>query len=204
MIVSLRGSRVPVAAMCCFFAAAPLFAQATPTTQAQDDARQAVPAGADYVIGVEDLLSVTVWKEPDLTKIVSVRPDGKISFPLVQDLQASGKTPRQLAATLTEALAKYINQPIVTVTVDQINNFKVYMIGEIRSQGELTLKRRTRLLQAIAMAGGLSPYASKNVVVVRDEGGREVRTEIDYKKIVSGERPELNIYLKPGDTIIAP
>ena len=204
MIVSLRGSRVPVGAMCCFFAAAPLFAQATPPTQAQDDARQAVAAGADYVIGVEDMLSVTVWKEPDLTKIVSVRPDGKISFPLVQDLQASGKTPRQLAATLTEALAKFIKEPIVTVTVEQINNFKIYMIGEIGAQGELTLKRRTRLLQAIAQAGGLSPYASKNSVVVRDEGGREVRTEIDYRKVISGERPELNIYLKPGDTIIVP
>jgi len=197
--------RPAFAVLSCLLTAAPVLAQATPPTQPQDDAaRQGVAASADYVIGVEDLLSVTVWKEPDLTKNVAVRPDGKISFPLVQDLQASGKTPRQLAATLTEALAKYIKEPIVTVTVEQINNFKVYMIGEIRTQGELTLKRRTRLLQAIAMAGGLSPYASKNIVVVRDEGGREVRTEIDYRKVVTGERPELNIYLKPGDTIIAP
>lgn len=172
--------------------------------QQEDPARGATAATADYVVGVEDALSITVWKEPDLTKAVTVRPDGKISFPLVGDLQAAGKTPRQLSQALTESLARFIKEPIVTVTVDQINNFKVYVIGEVGAQGELTLKRRTRLLQLIAMAGGLSPYASKNLVVVRDEGGREVRTEIDYRKVISGERPELNIYLKPGDTIIVP
>jgi polysaccharide export outer membrane protein len=205
MKASPRGPSLIAAALGCFLAAAPLLAQGTQQAPPQDDAsHQAAPASADYVIGVEDALSIAVWKEPDLTKLVSVRPDGKISFPLIGDLQASGKTPRQLSATLTEALAKFIKEPIVTVTVEQINNFKIYMIGEIGAQGELTLKRRTRLLQAIAMAGGLSPYASKNIVVVRDEGGREVRTEIDYRKVISGERPELNIYLKPGDTIIVP
>ena len=197
--------KASLATLCCLLMAAPILAQGNAQPPPQDDAsRQAAAASADYVIGVEDVLAVSVWKEPELTKNVNVRPDGKISFPLVGDLQASGKTPRQLSATLTEALAKFIKEPIVTVTVEQINNFKIYMIGEIGAQGELTLKRRTRLLQAIAQAGGLSPYASKNIVVVRDEGGREVRTEIDYRKVISGERPELNIYLKPGDTIIVP
>ena len=179
--------------------AATLLAQATRPTPPQD-----ASAGADYLIGVEDVLSVSVWKQPELSKNVNVRPDGKITVPLIGDLQAAGKSPHQLAASITEGLARFINEPIVTITVEQINSFKVYMIGEIGKQGELALKRRMRLLQAIAMAGGLSPYASKNIVVVRDEGGREVRTEIDYRKVVSGERPELNIYLKPGDTIIAP
>ena len=197
--------KASLATLCCLLMAAPILAQGNAQPPPQDDAsRQAAAASADYVIGVEDVLAVSVWKEPELTKNVNVRPDGKISFPLVGDLQASGKTPRQLSATLTEALAKFIKEPIVTVTVEQINNFKIYMIGEIGAQGELTLNRRTRLLQAIAQAGGLSPYASKNIVVVRDEGGREVRTEIDYRKVISGERPELNIYLKPGDTIIVP
>jgi polysaccharide export outer membrane protein len=167
-------------------------------------AQETAPPGADYLIGVEDVLSISVWKESELSKNVNVRPDGKITMPLVGDLQASGKTPRQLSASITEGLARFVNEPIVTVTVEQINSFKVYMIGEVGKQGELPLKRRTRLLQAIAMAGGLSPYASKKIVVVRDEGGREVRTEIDYRKLVSGEQPELNIYLKPGDTIIVP
>jgi polysaccharide export outer membrane protein len=176
----------------CLFLAGSILAQATP------------PATADYVVGVEDQLSITVWKESELTKTVIVRPDGKISFPLIQDLQASGKTPRQLSDTITESLARFIKEPLVTVTVEQINNFKVYMIGELGSQGVLTLKRRTRLLQALALSGGLSPYASKKIVVVREEGGREVRTEIDYRKVISGEKPELNIYLKPEDTVIVP
>jgi polysaccharide export outer membrane protein len=176
-----------------------LLAPAQRPTPPQDAA-----AGADYLIGVEDVLSVSVWKEPELSRNVNVRPDGKITVPLIGDLQAAGKSPTQLATSITEGLARFVSEPIVTVTVEQINSFKVYMIGEIGKQGELALKRRTRLLQAIAMAGGLSPYASKNIVVVRDEGGREVRTEIDYRKLLSGERPELNIYLKPGDTIIVP
>ena len=201
----IRISSVPCATLCFFLAAGPALAQANPPAAGQDDAsRQAAATSADYVIGVEDVLAVSVWKEPDLTKNVNVRPDGKVSFPLVGDLQASGKTPRQLSATLTEALAKYIKEPIVTVTVEQINSFKVYLIGEVGAQGELTLKRRTRLMQLISQAGGLSPYASKKIVIVRDEGGREVRTEIDYRKLISGEQPELNIYLKPGDTIIVP
>ncbi|HEX5042881.1 MAG TPA: polysaccharide biosynthesis/export family protein [Candidatus Polarisedimenticolaceae bacterium] len=172
---------------------------------AQDDAgRRSAPASADYLIGVEDVLSVSVWKEAELSKNVNVRPDGKITVPLVGDLQASGKTPGQLSAAIAEGLARYVNEPLVTVTVEQINSFKIYLIGEVGKQGELALKRRMRLLQAIAMAGGLSPYASKKIVVAREEGGREVRTEIDYRKLVSGERSELNIELKPGDTIIVP
>lgn len=191
------------AALGSLVAVTPAFSQQEPSPDEQAR-QQAAAVSADYVIGVEDMLSVSVWKEPELTKNVNVRPDGKITFPLVGDLQASGKTPSQLAKTLTESLGRFIKEPIVTVTVEQINNFKVYMIGEVGSQGELTLKRRTRLLQAIALAGGLSPYANKTIVIVRDEAGREVRTEIDYRKVISGERPELNIYLKPGDTIIVP
>jgi polysaccharide export outer membrane protein len=203
MTSSRRRHGIAWVALGALLAATPAPAQSSENEQ-EEPARQAAAATADYVIGVEDQLSISVWKESELTRSVSVRPDGKISFPLVGDLQAAGKTPHQLSQTLTESLARFIKEPIVTVIVEQINNFKVYMIGEIGSQGELTLKRRTRLLQAIAMAGGLSPYASKNVVVVRDEGGREVRTQIDYRKVISGERPELNIYLKPGDTIIVP
>jgi polysaccharide export outer membrane protein len=171
----------------------PLFAQSPPPA-----------ASTDYVIGVEDVLSLSVWKDPELSKLLNVRPDGKITVPLVGELQAAGKTPQQLSAAITEGLVKFVKEPIVTITVEQINSFKVYMIGQVGKQGELSLKRRTRLLQAIAMAGGLSPYASKNIVLVREEGSREVRTEIDYRKLISGERPELNLYLKPNDTIIVP
>lgn len=162
------------------------------------------PSGSeDYVLGVEDKLSISVWKELDLSKTLSVRPDGKITFPLVGDIQAAGRTAKQLTDDVAKALALYIKEPVVTVSVEEINNFKVFVLGEVATQGALTLRRRTRLLEAIALAGGMTQYADKsNVVLMRYDGGKEARTRIDYRKVVSGERPELNVFLKPGDTII--
>lgn len=161
-------------------------------------------AVADYVIGVEDKLNISVWKETDLTRVLTVRPDGNITFPLVGDLRAAGKTSKQLDDELTKALGIYIREPVVTVIVEEINNFKVFMIGEVKNQGALVLRRRTRLLEAIAQAGGLTPFADKaSVQVVREEDGRETRIKVDYRKVLSGERPDLNLYLKPGDTVIA-
>jgi len=161
------------------------------------------PVGEEYVLGVEDKLSISVWKEPDLLKTVTVRPDGKITFPLVGDVQAAGRTARQLTDDLAKALTRFIKEPVVTVVVEEINNFKVFVLGEVTTQGALTLRRRTRLVEAIALAGGMSQYADKsNVLLMRFEDGKEIRTRIDYRKVVSGERPESNVYLKPGDTII--
>jgi len=201
---SMPRSNVALLAAACLLLATTSLRAKSPPAKPQDAAASPPALSADYLIGVEDVLSVTVWKEPELTKNVNVRPDGKITFPLVGDLQAAGRTPLQLAASLTETLVQYIKEPNVTVTVEQINSYKIYLLGEIGKQGELILKRQMRLLQVIAMAGGLSPYASKNIVIVREEGGREVRTEIDYRKLISGERQELNIPVKPGDTIIVP
>lgn len=185
--------------------AAPAAAQDQPRDRPRTgpaETSRGAAVSSDYVIGVEDQLTISVWKEPELNLSVAVRPDGKITFPLVGDLQASGKTPKQLSQTLTEALSRFIKEPIVTVIVAQINNFKVYMLGEVATQGVQVLRQRTRLLQVIAMAGGLTPYSNKNIVLVRDENGREVRTEIDYRKVINGDRPETNVFLKPGDTII--
>jgi polysaccharide export outer membrane protein len=164
----------------------------------------ASPTGSDeYVLGVEDRLSISVWKEPDLLSTLSVRPDGKITFPLVGDIQAAGRTAKQLTNDLAKALERYIKEPVVTVSVEEINSFKVFVLGEVAVQGVLTLRRRTRLLEAIALSGGMTQYAEKsNVVLIRFDAGKENRTRIDYRKAVSGERPELNVYLKPGDTII--
>ena len=160
----------------------------------------------DYVLGVEDHLSITVWKETDLSsnaRTIIIRPDGKITFPLVGDVQAAGRTPKQLTDDLTKLLTKYIKDPVVTVTVDEINSFKVAIVGEVATQGVLTLRRRTRLLEAIALSGGLSQYADKsNLVLIRSDGGKETRTRVDYRKVLSGEKPELNMYLKPGDILI--
>jgi polysaccharide export outer membrane protein len=168
-------------------------------------AAQSQPAVAfeEYALGVEDKLSISVWKELDMTKTVAIRPDGKITFPLVGDVQAAGRTARQLSEDLTRLLGRYIKEPVVTVVVEEINNFKVFVLGEVATQGVLILRRRTRLLEAIALAGGLSKFADKSdVVLMRFEEGKETRTKIDYRKVVSGERPELNVYLKPGDTVI--
>jgi polysaccharide export outer membrane protein len=171
-----------------------------PVTLAQDDS--AAP-DSDYVIGVEDVLDVAIWKEPEISRRgVIVRPDGKIGVPLVGDITADGKTPRRLAAELKETLVRYIKDPVVTVIVEQVNSFKVYMLGSVGNQGALPLKRRTRLLEALAQAGGLTEFANKRIVIVRWEAGREKRIVIDYRKLVGGERPGLNVFLRPGDTII--
>ncbi len=157
----------------------------------------------DYVLGIEDRLSVSVWKEPDLTRTVAIRPDGKITCPLVGDIQASGRTARELTADLTVALAKYIKEPVVTVIVEEINNFRVYVLGEVAHQGALVLRRRTRFLEAVALAGGLTQFANRSdIVLIRVNNDKESRSRIDYRKIVSGEKPEQNVFLKPGDTII--
>jgi polysaccharide biosynthesis/export protein len=173
--------------------------------RAQRDAASA-PSGAvveEYVLGVEDKLAISVWKEPDLLRSVTVRPDGKITFPLIGDVQAAGRTARGLTDDIAKALAKYIKEPVVTVIVEEINNYKVFVLGEVETQGALTLHRKTRFLEAIAMAGGLTTYADKgNVTLLRYDEGKESRTRIDYRKVVSGEKPEFNVWLVPGDTII--
>ena len=164
---------------------------------------QPPPAFEEYSLGVEDKLSISVWKELDLTKNVTVRPDGKITFPLVGDVQAAGRTARQLTDDLTKLLSRFIQEPVVTVVVEEINNFKVFVLGEVTLQGVLNLRRRTRFLEAIALAGGLSKFADRsNILLMRFEEGKETRTKIDYRKVVSGEHPEFNVYLRPGDTII--
>ncbi len=158
---------------------------------------------SDYVIGVEDKLNISVWREVDLSRSVTVRPDGKITFPLIGDMQAAGKTPRKLDDEITAAISRFIKEPVVTVLVEEINNFKVFVLGEVQTQGQLILRQRTRLLQALALAGGLTQFADRsNVVIVREEDGREVRVRVDYRKLVSGEKPDLNYFLKPGDTVI--
>jgi polysaccharide export outer membrane protein len=157
----------------------------------------------EYELGVEDRLFISVWKEPDLTLTVTIRPDGRITVPLVGDLMAAGLSPTELSARLTAELGTYVKSPVVTVIVEGIENFKVYVLGEVGSQGMLTLRRRTRLLQAIAQSGGLTEFADKsNIILVREKYGQETRIPIDYRKLVSGKQPELNMYLQPGDTIL--
>jgi len=178
-----------------------MLAAAISTIRAQD--QSALTSPNDYVLGVEDRLSISVWKEPELSRTVAIRPDGKITAPLVGDIQASGRTARQLAADLTTALSRFAKEPVVNVTVESIESFKVFVLGEVATQGALILRRRTRLLEAIALSGGMTQFANRSdVVLIRYEDDKETRLKIDYRKIVSGEKSELNVFLRPGDLII--
>ncbi len=160
--------------------------------------------GPEYVIGPEDSLHVSVWKEPDLTATLPVRPDGKISLPLLNDVQAAGLTPLQLAASLTEKLKKYIADPRVTVVVAQINSKRIYLVGEVLHAGATPMLPNMTVLQALSSAG-LNQFANtKKIYVLRNENGKQQKLPVDYRRLVKGERIEQNYTLQPGDTIVVP
>lgn len=166
-----------------------------------------VPATQDpnYMIGAQDLLDISVWKEPEISRAVQVRPDGKISLPLLNDVQASGLTPMQLASVIATGLRKYMTDPQVTVIVTSINSQRVYILGEVGRAGAYPLLPNMTLLQALSSAGGFTQFAnSKKIYVLRDVAGRQIKIPFNYKEVVNGHRPEQNIELKPGDTIIVP
>ena len=163
------------------------------------------PANA-YAIGVGDVLEISVWKNPELGVTTPVRPDGRISVPLLGDIQASGMTPLALRQTLTDRFKEYVTAPGVSVVIKEINSRKVFVTGEVKTPGSYDLQPRTKLLQVIAMAGGVTPYAKKKVIVLRDsrDGGDDRRFELDLDAIVSGKKPSDNLVLLPGDTLIIP
>ncbi|MCL6480339.1 MAG: polysaccharide export protein [Firmicutes bacterium] len=160
---------------------------------------------ADYRIGAQDVLTISVWKEPEITRTVPVRPDGKISLPLLDDVQAAGLTPMELAANITSGLKKFIADPQVTVIVTEINSRHFYVLGEVVRPGAYPLLPGMTVLQALSGAGGFSQWANLNeIYVLRDEGGKQVRYPFKYKDVLKGKRTEQNIELKPGDTIVVP
>jgi len=167
-------------------------------------AASASQAGPDYVIGPEDVLHISVWKETELTTTLPVRPDGKISLPLLDDVQASGLTPKQLAASVTEKLKKYIADPHVTVVVNQINSKRIYLVGEVVHVGAMAMLPDMTVLQALSSAG-LNQFANtKRIYVLRTENGRQQKLPVDYRRLVKGEQIEQNYVLQPGDTIVVP
>jgi polysaccharide export outer membrane protein len=166
---------------------------------------QGMPVSESYVIGPEDVLSIHVWKEEAFSRTVPVRMDGKISLPLIDDVQAAGYTARQLKEVLTNKLKEFVENPNVSVTVAEANSFKVFISGQVRSPGVYRLRSETSLLQFIPMVGGFTDWANqKKILIIRREGGQEKRFTVNYKKIVSGKDPDSNIILKTGDTIIVP
>jgi polysaccharide export outer membrane protein len=172
--------------------------------QAQEAEPEAEKNGwpTEYVIGVEDVLNVVTWGEPELSLTAKVRPDGRITIPLVNDVMVAGSTPMEVRERIADGLAAFINAPNVTVIVEEINSFRVYFLGEVRTQGPVQFYRETRLLQGIATAGGLTEFAKKNITVLREEYGIERRIEIDYKKLWAGNPGQENIRLLPGDTVL--
>jgi polysaccharide export outer membrane protein len=176
-----------------------------PATVVAQPSGQAMPvAGLSYVIGADDVLLVSVWKEPDLTTTLPVRPDGNISLPLLNDVQAAGLSPMQLAVSITEKLKKYVADPRVTVIVTQINSQKVYVTGEVLHTGAIQLLPNMTVLQALADAGFTQFANTKGIYVLRAENGRQQKIPVNYKRLVKGQAMEQNIILKPGDTIVVP
>jgi polysaccharide export outer membrane protein len=171
----------------------------TATRTAQD------PPNA-YQIGLGDVLEVSVWKNPELSVTVPVRPDGRISVPLLGDVQAAGLTPLALKTALTDGYKEYITAPGVSVVVKEIHSRKIYVTGEVAHPGTYDLEPRGKLMQALALAGGLTPYARGRVVLLRDghDGRQEKRMEVELKSIINGKKPEDNVLLQPGDTLVVP
>ena len=167
-------------------------------------AQPAAAANDTYVIGPNDVLTVTVWKEPTLSGGVLVRPDGMISIPLMGDIQAAGLTPLHLADQITARLKKYVQDPNVSVVVTTIRSKLIYLIGEVGKTGPIEMTPDMTLLEAISSAGGLTEFANKKkIYILRDEGGKRQRIPVHYKEALSGNRA-LDLALKPGDTIVVP
>jgi len=156
----------------------------------------------EYTIAPDDTLRVKVWGEANLDLSLRVRPDGKITFPLANDIRVEGLTPEQVRKETATRLSGFIKDPNVTVIVEQISTFRVYVLGEVNTQGVLNLYRPARLLHALSAAGGVSPYAKKEIVVIREKGGVEQRIHVDYKRLVAGDPTQENLHLRPGDTIL--
>ena len=158
-----------------------------------------------YVIGPADVLSIVFWRDKDMSADVVVRPDGKISLPLLDEIQAAGLTPEQLQARLVAAAAKYVEEPNATVVVREIHSRKVFITGDVVKPGGYDLAGDLTVLQLIAMAGGLQEYANaKSIVVLRTENGRQQTHKFNYKDVIRQKHVEQNILLKVGDTVVVP
>lgn len=162
-------------------------------------------AGLEYRIGPEDVLFISVWKEEDLERKVLVRPDGGISFPLVGDIQVSGRTPLEVQDEIRSRLQRYVPDAEVTVSVDKISGYTVFVLGEVNNPGQFTLGRYVDVVQALTLAGGLTPYASeRNMQILRRQDGREVTFSFDFRDIKRGRQLEQNIILQSGDVVVVP
>jgi polysaccharide biosynthesis/export protein len=176
------------------------------TTSAQTDNPGGKPHDDTFIIGNDDMLAINVWKEPDVSRSLPVRSDGKISLPLVGEVQAAGVTPRKLEQDIAARLKNYIEEPDVTVIVQQINSQKFNILGQVSRPGAYPLTNTATVLDAIAIAGGFRDFAKqKSIYVLRQNpDGTQTRIPFNYKEVVKGENPAQNIRLQPRDTIVIP
>lgn len=160
----------------------------------------------DYIIGSDDVLSVNVWKEQEISRTVPVRPDGKITLPLIGDIQAGGLTPRKLQENIAQGLKSYVSGPEVTVIVQEVKSLKFNIVGEITKPGSYPLSEPTTVLDAIAVGGGLRDFAKRShIYVLRTNGdGSHSKLQFDYKEVIKGKNLSQNVELHPGDTIVIP
>lgn len=182
---------------------------AAPATAAVTPAPDAPPApvvGNDYVIGPDDVVMISIWKNETLSRTLPVRPDGKISMPLLHDVQAAGLTPMQLRDKLASSLAEFMPNPEVAVSVTEVRSYRVSVLGEVQSPGLLQLRSNTTILEALAMAGGFRDFASPSKIMIfrRDENGQTQKIRFNYNRAVSSASEQENILLKTGDVIVVP
>src|SRR5467141_3810338 len=189
--------------------ASPVAPSASPVTATPSAA--VAPAGgyplsSDYVIGPEDMLQITVWKNEALSRILPVRPDGKISMPLLHDIQAAGLTPMQLRDQIAGALGEFMPNPEVAVTVTDVRSYRVSVLGEVQKPGVLQLKADTTVLEAIALAGGFRDFASPGKIMIlrKDTNGTTSKIPFNYNRVVKDNRSQDNVTLKSGDVVVVP
>ena len=207
--VVVAGALLSVLGLCPLVAQTPASAQSTKGTGVVGGANGTPVVGVspppDYVIGPDDVLTVVFWRDKDMSGDVTVRPDGKITLPLVNEVAAAGLTPEQLRAQLTELAGKLIEEPNISVVVKAINSRNVFVMGQVGKPGPYRLVDRTTVLQMLAIAGGVLEYAkAKDIRIMRTEDGKQLSFKFNYKDVSAGKNLKQNIELKPGDTLIVP
>jgi polysaccharide export outer membrane protein len=159
----------------------------------------------DYVIGTDDVLGIVYWRDKEMSTDARVRPDGRIALPLINEIQAAGLTPEELQKKITEESKQFMEDASITIVVREINSLKVFITGEVNKPGPYPLTSNTTVIQLISLAGGLREYAnSKNILIMRNEGGKQVSLKFNYKEVASGKKLQQNIQLRSGDTVIVP
>ncbi len=166
---------------------------------------QQTGVGLEYRIGPEDVLHISVWKEEDLDREVLVRPDGGISFPLAGDLQVSGRTPIEVQDEIRSRLQRYVPDAEVTVSIEKVSGYTIFVLGEVEEPGQFTLGRYVDVVQALTLSGGFTPYANKRgIQILRRQDGREVTYKFDFRSVSRGRNLDQNIILQSGDVVLVP